>query len=84
MYFPTQDPAIVQGMAEFVMQGKHFAASEGLGHFADVEVIDLPGMYAAAYNPQTVHELLTKVRIPQSLLYETMHLKKLCTLNVSL
>lgn len=56
-------PCTMQGMAEFLMHGKHFAAGQGRGHFADVEVLDLKGMYAAAHKPQSVIELLNKVRV---------------------
>jgi hypothetical protein len=53
----------LQGMSEFLLQGKHYAATQGRGHFADDEVLDLPGMYAAADNPQSITELVDKVRI---------------------
>jgi hypothetical protein len=50
-------------MAEFLLQGKHFAAVQDRGHFADCEVLDLEGMYAGAHKKQTVSELLNAVRI---------------------
>jgi hypothetical protein len=53
----------MQGMPEFIMQGKHYAATQGRGHFADDEVLDLPGMYAAAHKPQRIEDLVNKVRI---------------------
>lgn len=49
-------------MGEFLAQGKHFAATQGKGHFAEDEVLDLNGMYATAVMPQTVSDILNKVR----------------------
>ena len=51
----------LQGMAEFLMQGKYSAASLGHGRFADSEIVDLPGKYGFSNKPQTVSELLNKV-----------------------
>jgi hypothetical protein len=48
-------------MTEFLIHGKHFAASQGRGHFAVSEVIDLEGMYAAADKPQTIEGLLQEM-----------------------
>lgn len=52
---------VLQGMGEYLVQGKHFAATQGRGHFAGDEVLDLTGMYTAACTPQTVSEVLNKV-----------------------
>ena len=41
------------------MQGKHFAVTQVAQHFANDEVLDLEGMYAAAHQKQTVGSLLT-------------------------
>ena len=49
-------------MGEFLVQGKHFAATQGKGHFAEDEILDLNGMYATAVMPQTVSDILSKVR----------------------
>jgi hypothetical protein len=61
-HFLYDQDALLQGMAEFIMQGKHYAATQGRGHFADDEVLDLPGMYAATHKPQRIEDLVNKVR----------------------
>jgi hypothetical protein len=53
--------SLLQGMPEFAMQGRHYAATQGRGHFADDEVLDLPGMYAAASKAPHIAELVTMV-----------------------
>jgi hypothetical protein len=62
VYVHNQD-VLLQGMPEFIMQGKHYAATQGRGHFADDEVLDLPGMYASAEKPQRIADLVNKVQI---------------------
>ena len=52
-----------RGLPEYLMQGKHYASTQGRGHFADDEVLDLNGMYAAAHRPRSVKALLEKVGI---------------------
>ena len=49
-------------MGEYFVQGKHFAATQGRGHFADDEVLDLPGMYGPETKQQSIAELLSKVQ----------------------
>lgn len=54
----------VQGMAEYLLQGKHYAATQGRDHFTVDDVFDLPGMYDAAHKPQSIKEVVTKVYMP--------------------
>lgn len=51
----------VQGMAEYLMQGQHFAACQGKGHLADTEVLELKDQYGDAQKRQSVESLLKKV-----------------------
>jgi hypothetical protein len=52
---------ILQGMTEFAIQGRHFAASQERGHLADDEVLDPHGMYAAACKPTSIADIVTMV-----------------------
>lgn len=49
-------------MAEYLIQGKHFAVTQGAQHFADDEVLDSEGMYAAALRKQTVGSLQVRAQ----------------------